>query len=208
MTDGGMQELRVLSEADMLRLIVNSKLPEAEKFERLVYEEILPSIRKTGFYGVNTTLEYLTKRLEGVEVELFAARKIIDFHENSDDVFDFDYVAAAIAKYRKPPFGVKHLFQWLVSRGILTHRAYKNDRPMQKYIDLGWFEPRNHTWRQRGKCRHTQTYWFTARGLNGVIRMAIEEKMLLLPTPVQSIFPILIDHEGNRRTLNLKGGAS
>ena len=145
------------------------------------------------------TADYLTRRLEAVEAELFAARKIIDFYENSDDVFDFDYVAAAISKYMKPPFGVKHLCQWLEKRGVLTHRAYKNDKPRQEYIDRKWFEPKNHTWRQRGKCRHTQTYWFTARGLNGVIRMAIEEKMLLLPTPAQSIFPVLIGHDGSRR---------
>lgn len=49
-TAGGMQEVRVLTEADVLRLIVNSKLPAAEAFERWVFEEVLPSIRKTGSY--------------------------------------------------------------------------------------------------------------------------------------------------------------
>ena len=49
-TAGGVQEARVLTEADVLRLIVNSKLPAAEAFERWVFEEVLPSIRKTGSY--------------------------------------------------------------------------------------------------------------------------------------------------------------
>ena len=49
-TTGGIQEIRVLSEPDVMRLIVNSKLPAAEAFERLVFEEILPTIRKTGRY--------------------------------------------------------------------------------------------------------------------------------------------------------------
>lgn len=49
-TVGGLQEFRVLSEPDVLRLIVSSKLPSAEAFERLVFEEILPSIRRTGGY--------------------------------------------------------------------------------------------------------------------------------------------------------------
>ncbi|WP_412526131.1 Bro-N domain-containing protein [Burkholderia lata] len=49
-TTGGTQSLRVLSEADMLRLVVSSKLPAAESFERWVFEEVLPSIRKTGRY--------------------------------------------------------------------------------------------------------------------------------------------------------------
>lgn len=50
-TPGGMQETRVLGEPDVLRLILKSNKPEAEEFERLVFEEILPTIRKTGSYG-------------------------------------------------------------------------------------------------------------------------------------------------------------
>ena len=50
-TSGGMQELRVISEPDMLRLIVSSQLPAAERFERWVFEDVLPQIRKTGSYG-------------------------------------------------------------------------------------------------------------------------------------------------------------
>jgi len=50
-TPGGKQEVRVLTEADMFRLIVNSTLPAAERFEAWVFEEVLPSIRKTGSYS-------------------------------------------------------------------------------------------------------------------------------------------------------------
>jgi prophage antirepressor-like protein len=49
-TAGGMQDVRIISEPDMLRLIVGSKLPAADRFERWVFEEVLPSIRKTGSY--------------------------------------------------------------------------------------------------------------------------------------------------------------
>ena len=49
-TAGGTQEVRVLSESDVLRLIVSSQLPAAQAFERWVFEEVLPSIRKTGAY--------------------------------------------------------------------------------------------------------------------------------------------------------------
>jgi len=47
---GRLQEARVLTEADMMRLVVNSMLPAAEKFERWVFEDVLPSIRRTGSY--------------------------------------------------------------------------------------------------------------------------------------------------------------
>ncbi len=54
-TAGGMQEIRIISEPDVLRLIVGSRLPAAERFERWVFEEVLPAIRRTGGYGIGTT---------------------------------------------------------------------------------------------------------------------------------------------------------
>lgn len=61
-TAGGIQEMRVLSEPDVLRLIVNCTLPAAQAFEQLVFEEILPSIRKTGGYQVKTVKVGNSKR--------------------------------------------------------------------------------------------------------------------------------------------------
>ncbi|MDI6750527.1 MAG: Bro-N domain-containing protein [Rhodocyclaceae bacterium] len=49
---GRQQETRIISEPDLFRLVVNSKLPTAERFERWVFEDVLPSIRKTGAYSV------------------------------------------------------------------------------------------------------------------------------------------------------------
>ena len=51
-TSGGVQEVRVIAEPDLYRLIVKSNLPEAEKFEAWVFEVVLPQIRKTGKYEV------------------------------------------------------------------------------------------------------------------------------------------------------------
>uniref|UniRef100_A0A7C9N9R7 Bro-N domain-containing protein n=1 Tax=Muribaculaceae bacterium Z82 TaxID=2304548 RepID=A0A7C9N9R7_9BACT len=49
-TAGGAQEFRFISEPDVFRLIVSSKLPTAQRFEAWVFEEVLPSIRRTGGY--------------------------------------------------------------------------------------------------------------------------------------------------------------
>jgi anti-repressor protein len=49
---GRVQKARVLSEPDVLRLIVKSHLPEADRFERWVFEEVLPAVRKTGGYMI------------------------------------------------------------------------------------------------------------------------------------------------------------
>jgi anti-repressor protein len=51
-------QTKIIPESDVYRLIIKSNKPEAEEFEALVMEEILPSIRKTGGYGAPATLDY------------------------------------------------------------------------------------------------------------------------------------------------------
>lgn len=51
-TPGGMQSVTVLEEAGIYQLIFSSKLESAERFQDWVFEEVLPSIRKTGSYSV------------------------------------------------------------------------------------------------------------------------------------------------------------
>ena len=55
-TEGGTQEINYIPEGDLYRLIVSSKLPAAERFERWVFDEVLPALRKNGSYG-NINLE-------------------------------------------------------------------------------------------------------------------------------------------------------
>ena len=52
MTSGGMQELSIINESGIYKLVLASKKPEAIKFKEWVTEKILPSIRKTGSYSV------------------------------------------------------------------------------------------------------------------------------------------------------------
>lgn len=51
-TNSGNQDVLFITEGDVYRLIMKSKLPDAEKFESWVMDEVLPSIRKTGSYNV------------------------------------------------------------------------------------------------------------------------------------------------------------
>lgn len=45
-TNSGNQDVLFITEGDIYRLIMKSKLPSAEEFERWVMDEVLPSIRK------------------------------------------------------------------------------------------------------------------------------------------------------------------
>lgn len=60
---GRKQSAKFLSEGNLYRLIVHSKLPAAERFERWVFDEVLPSIRKTGSYSVKPMTEYQQRTL-------------------------------------------------------------------------------------------------------------------------------------------------
>ena len=66
---------KYMTEAGLYRLIARSKMPFAELFQDWVDEEVLPSIRKTGSYSVQTAApaakecdSWVGKRLEGKEL--------------------------------------------------------------------------------------------------------------------------------------------
>lgn len=49
---GRKQVANIIPEGDIYRLITHSKLPSAQKFEKWIFDEVLPTIRKTGKYSV------------------------------------------------------------------------------------------------------------------------------------------------------------
>ena len=68
-TNGGTQTVNYIPEGDLYRLIVSSKLPQAEKFERWVFDEVLPSIRHNGGY-VGNIEEIIAKTATAVVSEV------------------------------------------------------------------------------------------------------------------------------------------
>jgi prophage antirepressor-like protein len=50
-TPGGIQEVTIISEPGIYRLVFASRKPVAERFKRWLAHEVIPSIRKTGAYG-------------------------------------------------------------------------------------------------------------------------------------------------------------
>lgn len=97
-TDGGRQEVRFISEPDVLRLIVSSRMPAAERFERWVFEEVLPSIRKTGSYAAPgaqamrpsgyESLDESTKRAVDAQARHQAQRTMAYFQHVLGDLAD------------------------------------------------------------------------------------------------------------------------
>lgn len=51
-TQGGYQKMLVVNEPGLYRLIFSSRKKEAKEFQRWVYHEVLPAIRKNGYYSL------------------------------------------------------------------------------------------------------------------------------------------------------------
>lgn len=52
-TPSGDQDMIVISEAGVYRLVFTSRKPIAERFKRWLAHDVIPQIRKTGFYGMD-----------------------------------------------------------------------------------------------------------------------------------------------------------
>lgn len=88
---GRKQQANFLPEGDLYRLITHSKLPSAEKFERWVFDEVLPAIRKNGMYGADPAeMERLRRSNQALRdwFSLLAKRKqdLMDIQNDLEDV--------------------------------------------------------------------------------------------------------------------------
>lgn len=57
LTLGGIQEMWFVNEANLYRVIFRSNKKEAKKFQDWVFNDVLPSIRKNGFYMATTEIQ-------------------------------------------------------------------------------------------------------------------------------------------------------
>lgn len=144
-TAGGSQELRVLTEPDVLRLIVSSTLPAAERFEKWVFEEVLPSIRKTGQYAAPKAKRTYTKSVPfGQEL-----RAVLDLALELR-YSTFERNQAVIALLERP--GYETLLATLPDR-------FKQPSPQDEIPDMALAGYANVTWHE------ATTTWRVAIGL-------------------------------------------
>ena len=56
LTNGGTQKLKFINEPNLYRIIFRSNKPQALSFQNWVFQEVLPTIRKTGSYSPTARL--------------------------------------------------------------------------------------------------------------------------------------------------------
>lgn len=160
-SNGGIQKMKVIPEGDIYRLVIKSHLPNAEKFETWVFDEVLPSIRKTGGYIAGQ--ETMTDDELLANAVLVAQRKIAErdkviqqqeekIEEMKPKAIFADAVSASetsiligdLAKLLRQngvEIGQKRLFEWLRNNGYLIKRKGSDwNMPTQRSMEMGLFE--------------------------------------------------------------------
>ncbi|OMG45256.1 phage repressor protein/antirepressor Ant [Paenibacillus macerans] len=168
LTSGGEQETKVVPEGDVYRLIVKaadqSRNPaikaKAERFERWIFDEVIPTIRQHGAYMTPAKIEEvllnpdtiidLAQRLKKAnEDRAMLAQKV---EADRPKVLFADAVTASttsilvgelakILKQNGVEIGQNRLFAWLRENGyLISRRGTDYNMPTQRSMELGLFE--------------------------------------------------------------------
>ena len=183
LTEGGEQELKIIPESDVYRLVIKSQLPKADEFEHWIFDEVLPSIRKNGGYIANQ--ENLTPE-QIVANALIVAQNIISQKDRQIEQMKpkaefFDAVAdskTAISMNEVSKvlgikgYGRNNLFEFLRSSGILD----RWNVPYQRYIDCGWFRVIEQKYSKNGEqCVSTKTLVYQ-KGVDAIRKKILDSE--------------------------------
>lgn len=153
---GRTQQAKFITEGNLYRLITHSKLPEAERFERWVFDEVLPTIRRHGMYARDelldnpdiaiaafTALKEERERRKALEAQAEADRPKVLFAEavtvSKSSILVGDL--AKILKQNGVEIGANRLFAWLREHGYLISRKGSDyNSPTQRSMELKLFE--------------------------------------------------------------------
>ena len=157
---GRRQEFKVIPESDMYRLIIKSNLPDAEKFENWVMEEVLPTIRKHGAYLTDEKALDITTNPSSLADLLLQAgeqlkQKDLIIKEMQPKALFSDAVRgsknsclikdlATILKQNGVDIGQNRLFDWLRENGYLCTNGRRKNQPTQRSLDLKVMDVRAH----------------------------------------------------------------
>ena len=158
----GAMPYNIIPESDVYRLVMRSNLPSAVEFQDWICEEVIPSIRRTGGYGVPALPNFRNpaeaarawadkeeqrlleeqKRL-ALERRMEEVRPKVVFAE-SIEVARTSILVGEMAKLIKQAtgcdIGQNRFFEWLRSRGYLHKSGSQTNMPTQRCIDNGWME--------------------------------------------------------------------
>ena len=184
-TNGGAQEMKFITEGDVYRLIIRSKLPRAQEFEHWVFDEALPAMRKGEITlpNFNNPVEAARAWADAEEAKQLAESKVAELAPKAevyDKVMsDEDLLSMAqVAQFINiEGFGQHKLYEFLRNHDILieSRSANNNNRPYQRYVNQGWFVVRDY----RTEEFSNSTTYVTQKGAEKILALVEENNVEL-----------------------------
>ena len=172
---GKEQKINFIPEGDVYRLIIRSNLPSADKFERWVFDEVLPTIRKTGAYGLTLPQDYPSalraladsyereNALQEQNAALLPKANFADAVSNSVNLVPMAELSAYLYK-NGVKIGRNKLMERLREEGFLYRDGYGHNLPTQKSKDLGLLDVKQGHYLNGSESIATTTTYVTGKG--------------------------------------------
>jgi anti-repressor protein len=178
---GRNQATTVINESGLYNVILRSDKPEAKKFRRWITHDVIPQIRATGGYnvqsleslicspemviGLATKLKAETEAKEQLLLQAELDQPKIDFTDSIIATEDVISVGEMAKKLNQMGFdiGEKRFYKWLREKGYIIKQS-RDNFPTQKAMDLGLFFVASSSMSVSGKVKIWHTPKVTGKG--------------------------------------------
>lgn len=157
-TNGGIQKVKFITKGNLVRLVANSELPQAEEVESWIFDEVIPTVLETGGYIVTKqddtpeeimaralivaqeTIKRKEKRLKQLEEKNAKLQPKADFADcimQSEDCISIGEMANILKQNGLFKKGQNALYEWLRWGGYLLSKGARYNLPSQRSMSLG-----------------------------------------------------------------------
>lgn len=159
---GRMQSTAIANEPNLYRLIFRSDKPEAKAFQDWVYNEVLPSIRKTGGYGFSQDMSWLTdfnQEIDQTIGHIALCQRMLESMKKQQRQLAGQEPSKPASKVRAhdPAYIEAEIVRHLGRRGPLTLSAlggsymkwcdpFELEQAMQRLVLAGRVQPKKSSW--------------------------------------------------------------
>lgn len=174
-TPGGKQEVTTVNEPGLYSLVLGSRKPEAKAFKRWITHEVVPTIRKTGAYGLALPQDYPSalraladsyereNALQEQNAALLPKAYFADAVSNAVNLVPMAELSAYLYK-NGVKIGRNKLMERLREEGFLYKDGYGHNLPTQKSKDLGLLDVKQGHYLNGSESIATTTTYVTGKG--------------------------------------------
>lgn len=188
---GRKQSTTIVNESGMYEVIIRSDKPEAKAFRRWLTAEVIPSIRKTGSYGVaaptgqqllalavmeaQRVIESKDERIAVLEPKAASWDSVI----SSVGSWSYNDAAKVLCEEGQIQIGEKRLVNLLIEWGYLYRDHKRRPHVYQRDLERGWFAVKARTYedKETGEIKQSSApqVRITGKGLDMIrTRLIIE----------------------------------